>query len=130
MVDVQTIGILIASASVVVAAISFIQQNREAKRMRQTELFTSLFSGMREDDFTLKFLNIMNNWDWKDYDEFMEKYGWTTNLETHAQWISISQYLYNFGLFISLKQLDPVYAYEGLRVMVIQWWEFHLGFLR
>jgi hypothetical protein len=40
MVDMQTISVVIAAASVVIAAVTLTQQSRETRRTRQDELFS------------------------------------------------------------------------------------------
>jgi len=75
MVDIQTVSIAIASASVVAGVIYYAFQIRHQNRMRQTDLLLRLYSTFD----SLEFLEAWHKIFWmpepKDYDDFVEKLG-------------------------------------------------------
>jgi hypothetical protein len=75
MVDLLTISIMVASASVVAGVIYYAFQIRHQNRMRQTDLLLRLYSTMD----SLEFLEAWHKIFWmpepKDYDDFVEKLG-------------------------------------------------------
>ena len=123
MVDVNTIGILVASASVVVAAVSFIQQNRESRRMRQDELFMPVFSRFYETEFTKHWNNIMYNWEWKNYDDFMERYDLRANLENMASWSTVTFFFQVVGTLLKRKRIDPTLVSDLMQTATVRYWE-------
>lgn len=122
MLDINTIGILIASASLIVTAAIMIWQNIEARRTRQTELFMSILSGMREEEFLLRLVNVLK-WEWDDFDDFEDKFGSDSNPGAYADFISVIQFFYQCGMLLYLKQINPIFLYETARGTVIRFWE-------
>jgi len=74
MVDISTVSIVIASAGVLVAATYYVLQIRHQSRMRQTDVFWRIFQSFNTKEFLEAWFKIFNL-EFKDYDEFVEKYG-------------------------------------------------------
>ena len=81
MVDAQTIGVLVTAVSVTVAAVYYImtlrvqQENMKTTLdTRQAQLFQSAYSRFSSKEMMLDFIK-MNQWEWRDYDDYMEKFG-------------------------------------------------------
>jgi hypothetical protein len=96
---------------------------RNANRARQTQIFMPIYSNLQGMDFIRKYMDVVYDWEWKDYDDFIEKYGWSTNPEAWSTWTSIANVYYNMGFLMKMKQIDPVYPYETMRTMAITFWE-------
>ena len=74
MVDIQTISIAVASASVTLAAIYYIWQFRHQNKIRQTDLVIRLSDFGTRKDFLEACTDIFEA-EFKDYDDFVKKYG-------------------------------------------------------
>jgi hypothetical protein len=74
MVDIQTISIAVASASVTVAAIYYVWQIRHQTRIRQTDLVMRLYSTYYSKEFSEALTRYLTA-DFKNFDDFVEKYG-------------------------------------------------------
>ena len=90
MVDIQTISIAIASASVVAGVIYYSLQIRhqnlqikQQTKMRQTDVYWRLLSSFTSKEYVEAFLKIANL-EFKDYNEFAKKHG-SAFSETPAQ---------------------------------------------
>jgi hypothetical protein len=75
MVDVQTVSIAIASASVVVEVVYYVFQIRHQTKLREADLLLRLNSAMFANKEFLKDLWKIWDLDYKDYDDFNKKYG-------------------------------------------------------
>ena len=75
MVDVQTVSIAVASASVIVGVIYYVFQIRHQTKLRETDLFLRLNSTMFANKEFLKDLWKIWDLEYKDYDDFNKKYG-------------------------------------------------------
>jgi hypothetical protein len=73
-VDIQTISIAIASASVVAGVIYYGLQIRHQSKVRQTDLIMRMYSQVCTKEFIDAYLKTLNL-KFKDYSEFVEKYG-------------------------------------------------------
>jgi anaerobic C4-dicarboxylate transporter len=74
LVDIQTVSIAIASASVVAGVVYYALQLRHQGKMRQTDLVIRLASDMRSIEVVGAFVDVLGA-EFKDYDDFVKKYG-------------------------------------------------------
>lgn len=74
MIDIQTISIAIASASVVIGMIYYIFQIRHQTKVRQTDLIMRLYSTITTREFVENDVSIFNQ-EVNDVEGFMRKYG-------------------------------------------------------
>ena len=101
MVDVQTVSIAIASASIVVAAVYYILQIQHQKKMRQTDLLMRLHLASSTKEFVEAALKYLST-DYKDYDDFVEKYGSLIS-EGQVQTVFVMMAVFFEGIGVLLK---------------------------
>ena len=123
MVDIQTTGMLIAAASVIVTAIIMTWQNIEARRMRKAQLFMPIYSHFYDQDFLKPLHDIIYNWEWKDAEDWGNKYGYNTNLDAAGQFSSIMHYFRCVGSLLQRNQLEPELVFDLMHRQVIRFWE-------
>jgi hypothetical protein len=74
-VDIQTVSIMLASASVIVGVIYYALQIRHQSRIRQTDLVTKLsYDISTNSKFIEASVDVVDS-EFKDYDDFKKKYG-------------------------------------------------------
>jgi len=95
---------IIAATALVVAAINVIMQNRKAEKTRQTHLMMQLFSPLRDFQFIRQWVDMLNTWEWKDYDDFAEKY--FRNPDEYAKFIHVTSFYNTVGLLLKMKIID------------------------
>jgi len=74
MVDVQTVSIMLASASVIAGVVYYALQIRHQTRIRKTDLIIRLYSRLHSNEFDDAYPKIMSL-EFKDYEDYVEKYG-------------------------------------------------------
>jgi hypothetical protein len=74
MIDIQTISIAVASASVTLAAIYYVWQIRHQSKIRQTDLVIKISDFGTRKDFLEACTDIFEA-EFKDYDDFVNRYG-------------------------------------------------------
>jgi hypothetical protein len=104
MVDIQTISIAVASASVTVAAIYYAFQIRNQNRMRQTDLTVRLYQQLTSKPFMNYWRQAMTREE-KDYNEYVKKQG-------AVELLQISTYFEGVGILLHRKLLDIDMARE------------------
>jgi len=72
MVDIQTVSIVVASASVTAAAVYYVFQIRHQTKVRQTDLVMRLYSTFGSKDFQEAYRELFEM-EFKDYDDFFKK---------------------------------------------------------
>jgi hypothetical protein len=114
-VDIQTVSIAIASASVVAGVIYYALQIRNQNRIRQTDLTMRLYQQLGSKEF-------MNYWrqaitrEEKDYNEYVKKQG-------AVELLQISTYFEGVGILLHRKLLDVDMARELFGEPIKTIWE-------
>jgi len=100
MIDIQTLSIILASFSFIMAASYYMLTLRNQTKTRHMQIIQGVISRFTPSNFNWGFLELT----WQDYDDFLEKYGPTSNSE---MWDSIS-------LWFDAFELYGVYVREGM----------------
>jgi hypothetical protein len=117
MVDIQTVSIAIASASIVIAVVYYILQIQHQKKMRQTDLImrTQPMFSISYKEWREYMLHMPL--DFKGYDDFVKKYGsfQSGTPETESTLMLLS-YFEALGILVRKKLLsiDMVYDFYGM----------------
>jgi len=75
MIDIQTVSIAVASASVTVAAVYYVFQIRHQTKLRQTDLLVRLFSMTMTKDFAEAWEKVLGEREILEYRDYWKKYG-------------------------------------------------------
>ena len=122
MVDIQTISIAVASASVVLAAIYYVWQIRHQTRLRQTDLAWRMEQTMYADDYRDAILKVLNL-DFKDYDDFVKKYGpYLSDSPTMKALTKINALYGGLGSLVRQKLIDAKLVYMVFGVAARRNW--------
>jgi len=98
MVDIQTISIAVASASVVAGVIYYVFQIRHQTRLRQTDLVTRLYSQFTNLEFQKTWNDILKR-EAKDYSDYEKKYGL-------AETVAVGMFFEGIGILLKRKLID------------------------
>jgi hypothetical protein len=97
MVDIQTVSIVIASASVVVGVVYYALQIRHQAKMRQTDFIVRLYSTYGSKEFR-DMLVELHNLQFNDYKDFEKTYGsWLSKGPAQTAIFVISTYFTEIG---------------------------------
>lgn len=123
-VDIQTVSIVIASASVVAGIVYYALQIRHQTRMRETDLIlklSSMFSDRESNkDFVLVFAS-----EFEDYEDFVKRYGSLLDMkskqgsELRGSFIQVLNQMETMGLLLKRKIVDADFMFEiypGIRL--------------
>ena len=95
----QTVSIAIASAGVFVAAVYYILQIRHQTKIRQTDLVIRLYSTYGSKEFHEAWATV-RELEFKDYDDFMKKYGWSAAMS------EVGLFFEGVGVLLHKKLVD------------------------
>jgi len=106
-VDIQTVSIAFASAGVFLAAIYYIFQIRHQTRIRKTDLLTRLVSTYGSREYTKALMRVLAL-EFRDYDDFVEKYGPIPSLNPDTvAFRMISIFGEELGMLLRRGLIDP-----------------------
>lgn len=114
-VDVQTISIAVASASVVAGVIYYSFQIRHQNKMRQTDLVMRLYAQFSSVEFQRTLEKVMKN-EAKDFDEYNKKYGWSEAL-------SVIVFFEGIAILLNRKLIDLDLVGEMFSIVIKTTWE-------
>jgi hypothetical protein len=96
--EVQTVSIVVASASVVLAAIYYIFQVRHQTKLRQTDLVMRLYSTFGSKEFQDAWTRIESSV-FKNYYEYVKKYG-------SGDYVQCATFFEGIGVLLQRKLID------------------------
>jgi len=106
MVDIQTVSIAVASASVIAGVAYYAFQIRHQTRTRRTDLVWRMSQTMYADDYREAILKVLNL-DFKDYEDFVKKYGpYLSDSPTMKALTKINVLYASLGDLVAKKLLD------------------------
>jgi len=123
------VSIVVAATSVVIGVINFILVSRRAAKtaqttleMRQAQFFMQIFEQFHEPEFYNKLADFLT-WDWKDYGDYMKKYGPEKNPEAWHSSGSVAAFFEGIGVLIYQNLIDVELVGELMSRHVIRFWE-------
>ena len=70
-----------------------------------------------------QFSDITNVWEWKDYDDFNEKYGPNNNPEDYASFLVLITYFEGVGVLVKRGLINADFVDDLLSGLIIRLWE-------
>jgi len=119
--EIQFAYYMLAATGVLVAAIYYIISLRYNMKAREMELCRLVTSDYASEQGLQRYATIMNM-EWKDYDDFMEKYGYS-NPEMFGKWASQFLAWENMGILIKNKVVTAEKLYSTGGFGAIRAWE-------
>ena len=118
----QVIAWIAAAISVLIAAIYNVINIRNAQQTRQAQLFMQLYDRFHDEHFWQQYAEIIFNTDWKNFDDFWEKYG-PNNVESFADWMSFGTYFTGIGVLLKRKMISVGLVNDLIGDYVIWVWD-------
>lgn len=124
----QTVGILVGVFYYIIT-IRTNQRNQELTRKaqettletRQAQLFMQIYNRFQDSEFTRHF-NKIQSWEWKDYDDYLEKYG-AENIEASTAWWSVGKVFEGIGVLVKRGLIDVAIVDDLMSGQILQYWE-------
>ncbi len=124
-------SIVSAALGVIAGVVNSILASRRAERQRQTEIETrqiqfcwAAIERCHNKEFLMRILEIMYHQDFKDYEEWREKYGPETNTEAYADYYHVTSTIQGLGYLVQKEILELEALSKHIRPMsIIFLWE-------
>jgi hypothetical protein len=122
-IDAQTISIMITAVSIAIAAVYYMSVLRNANRTRQAQLYIQIFDKLNTKEFIRTWIEVMYHQDYKDAEEWENKYGPTTNPEAATKLFSVGMLYETIGMLVSEKLIDPGLVFAENPWAAVETWE-------
>jgi hypothetical protein len=113
MVDIQTVSIAVASASVVVGVIYYVWQIRHQTRMRKTDMVMKLYLNGTNTESIDAFWKV-NGLQVKDYQDYVKQYGKVSETDNpmNRAFFTTATFYEMVGVLLYRKLIDLVTVYD------------------
>jgi len=98
MLDIPSVSAIVATIGVIVGVVFTVLQLRDLVKTRQTDLVFRLYSAFGSKEFLETFENVRTT-EFKDYNEYVQKYGWLEVIE-------IGTLFEGIGILLNRKLID------------------------
>ena len=119
----QSLSYIAAAIGVFTAVVYYVMNLRNQNRTRQAQLFMQVHARWADRDFIKGFFNILNVWEWKDFDDWNSKYGQRNNEEAFLTFCEIMWYLDGVGLMVREGLIDISLVEAIYLDRIIKIWE-------
>ena len=123
MVDIQTVSIVLAACSFILASIYYMFNLKHQRDSREATLFNSirqsLFTQERWDTVWELFLT----WEYIDYDDFMAKYGPDVDLDAYKRFHHYFSNLEAVGIYLKRGLIRPDLIDDFMSSDIVSLWE-------
>ena len=137
MIDAQTLTTMFGGIGVGVAAIYYILTLRNSQKTqeltlkaqqqsvetRQSQILMSIYQNMSTPEYQKAWYEIVMVWKWKDYDDFMNKYGPFKNNDANAKRASIGMNIEGIGVLVKRGLIDVRMVDDMMSIYIIGYWE-------
>jgi len=100
-----------------------LRQLRDIVKSRNTDLFVDLYNQLTSREFQKMYSDIVYNFKWDDYEDWLSKYGPDTNPEAWASFNSVGYFFDGIGVLIHKKLIDIQLVDDLMSSGVIWLWE-------
>jgi hypothetical protein len=120
LVDVETISVIIAAATVVAGVVYSSLQVREQTRTRHADFVMTVSSAYGSEQMVKALINVMNL-DFRDAEDFVKKYGKISSENSiYVDMMMVGDYFQGIGFLVHKRMIDTDVATDLLPVQI---WE-------
>ena len=122
MVDYQTLSIVLTGIGMIIALTYYTLTLRNQNRTRKAQLLIQIYNRFDSADKVRAAQDVFH-WEYKDYDEYVEKYGRKNNPEAHNRLTSLITLYEGIGTLVKMGDLPIESVYLLMGGVVTHIWE-------
>ena len=100
-----------------------LHQLKDIVKSRNTDLFVNLYNQLTSKEFQKMFNDIVYNYRWTDYEDWLSKYGPDSNLEAWSSFSSVGNFFDGLGVLVHRELIDISLVDDLMSSSVIWLWE-------
>ena len=113
---IESIPYVLTGIGIIVSILYYASVLRNQNKTRQTQLFLQFYNKLTDKQFYDEFIKV-RNWEWRDYDDAIEKYGYGPTL--------FDLYLEGVGLLVKRGEIDISLVDDLMSSLIINYWNSH-----
>ena len=130
MIDIQTVLTYLTLISIpigVVYHIMTLNNTRKNQQLqletRQATLWMQLYSRYSDLELARVAIELLVEWSWTDFDDFIEKYGQFTNPDAYSKFLSVDNYFEGIGMLVSRELIEVEMVDDLMWSPITEFWE-------
>ena len=123
MVDADTLSIVLTGVGMMIALTYYALQIRTQNKTRQAQLFMQIFDRLNDKESRKQLGEFLWVWEWRDFDDFWDKYGPERNIDDWASFNSFNVYYEGIGVMIKRGLIDPTFVDDIMSGEILRVWE-------
>lgn len=125
LVNLAELAVLTVGVAIALIQLNSISRTRETElETRQIETYLEWMKRVQNKEFTMAWADVIYHQEWKDLDEWLEKYSAGKNPEAFSNWGVTMQFFECLGLLVRRKIVDIDLVYEHIGGLeTIRTWE-------
>jgi len=100
-----------------------LKAQEQAVETRQLQLFMQLYEKTLAKENWTAYLEILNEWSWKDFNDFWNKYGEDNNLEAWRKLTTTCAHFEHIGLLVRDGMIEPKRVWDFYAFFLTNLWE-------
>ena len=106
-----------------IAAIYYVMNLRRISQSQKTQLVLNMATMNTHKEYMKQYSDVVHHYQWKNYDEWAEKYSGVVNPEAHATLLAEMNKLVYSGTLLHEKLVDPnlLYSYSAPTRVILTW---------
>ena len=122
MIELSVIRDLVAIFGVIAGFTYYVMTVRNQNRTRQAQLFMQIFSRQYDID-QRRSIHLIQNMEYEDFDDFMDKYGLENNPDAYLRMSSLGTYFEGVGVLVKRNLVDPSMVDDLMSGRIVDYWE-------
>ena len=123
MIDIQTISIVLAACSFILAVIYYVLNLKHQRESREATLFNSISQSLFNQERWDTVWELFLEWEYLDYDDFMAKYGPEVDLDAYKRFHHYFSNLEGVGIYLKRGLIRPDLIDDFMSSDIILLWE-------
>ena len=121
--EIQAAYYMVAATGVLVAAVYYVFNMRNAEKLRKTQVVLSWFSQLQTKEYHRHFIDIVFNTRYANFEEWEKKYRGDVNADAHSTFFALLNQLDYVGFMLREKIAEPesIYRIVPPSWIIISW---------
>ena len=130
MIQIEYLPIVLTGIGIMASILYYASVLRNQNKTRQTQLFMNIHEQHISMPTVTIIFEMMWEWDWRDFDDYAEKYMYPNNKENHVKFGHYFASLERLGVLCKKGLIDPELVYDSQPHSIIYIWEKFLPIIK
>ena len=123
MIDLSTIRDIVTIVGVIAGFTYYALTVRHQNQSRGAQLFIEMYRDFKAVEVQDAFEDIVNKWEWDNYEDFQKKYGRRYNWDEFRKYMLVYSIYEGLGVLVYRNLIDVTMIEQFMRSYIVRFWE-------